>query len=668
MSRRSSSGRFASAVAAANIASSTASPSSTSSRSVGRPRVHNARDDVAASRRQTLSVALSSASASSPAPAPRAASSLPDFSKHEVQMALFEHTLAVNAQPDGSSSSSSSSSSTSSSSASSTPTGTSLIEGANSAYEALTAMVRATGARRAPKATSSKRSEFAEADASERAAAFHEFVTECPTGNFVDFLDEVYGGDNPHFSWTQDAGQISAPTDVGDDDVQEQDDSSACKRARVDTASDSAAVSTSLSSSSAASTQASSSSSSSSSASTSTTTSTSVACNLTLEFYASMAKTAEDMLLRCVDPACALLRKDHRLKAKESSTAKMPSLDNFPKFRDPNDKLMSDPYEFLVRLERQLKFYDLDTARYGTVLVNCVPDRLMQDWIEQNILATCTTWDEIKRRFRQKYDDPNIKNKLIVQLQGCHQAMSARVHQYTEEYQSLVVRVSGGAPIDTFTNINQCERGFIPLIREKLASYRAEQTQRQGFGFEFKTLADLYQAAATIESGLAPLPGRFERTEQKVGRRRAAQLNNVQDGPITTEPAVNKIEMNARGQPVNVNKKNKPRASSATLSSSSNSSPAPASGGRGGFRGRGGFTRGRGGFRGGRAGRGSHGNSNTSVTSSGHTSTPAAQPRGLTQSHTPSGASNFGGECFNCHRRGHRAQDCPLQSNAQSHL
>ena len=291
----------------------------------------------------------------------------------------------------------------------------------------------------------------------------------------------------------------------------------------------------------------------------------------------------------------------------------------------------------------------------------------MQDWIEQNILATCTTWDEIKRRFRQKYDDPNIKNKLIVQLQGCHQAMSARVHQYTEEYQSLVVRVSGGAPIDTFTNINQCERGFIPLIREKLASYRAEQTQRQGFGFEFKTLADLYQAAATIESGLARCLVDSSERNRKWAADVLRSSTMWQDGPITTEPAVNKIEMNARGQPVNVNKKNKPRASSATLSSSSNSSPAPASGGRGGFRGRGGFTRGRGGFRGGRAGRGSYGNSNTSATSSGHTSTPAAQPRGLTQSHTPSGASNFGGECFNCHRRGHRAQDCPLQSNAQSH-
>ena len=100
----------------------------------------------------------------------------------------------------------------------------------------------ATGARRASKTTSSKRSEFAEADASERADAFHEFVKECPTGNFVDFLDEVYGGDNPHFlvdgSVSTIGGTNQCAKDDDDDDVQEQDDSSACKRVRVDTASD----------------------------------------------------------------------------------------------------------------------------------------------------------------------------------------------------------------------------------------------------------------------------------------------------------------------------------------------------------------------------------------------------------------------------------------------
>jgi len=551
-----------------------------------------------------------------------------------------------------------------------------MIVAADSAYEALAMMVRATGARRAPRSVVGKRTEFADADESERASAFADFVAECPTGNFVDFLDEVYRGDNPEFLWARnDAQHTEAPdavadeneNDVDDDDVQEQD-GAAAKRARVDTP---APPSNSTSTAASTSASASSSSSSSSSSSTSTTSSVASPCNLTLEFYTSMAKAAEDMLLRCVDPTCALQRKDHRAKVKESSTAKMPSLDNFPKFRDPKDKLMEDPYEFLVRLERQLKFYDLDTARYGTVLVNCVPDRLMQDWIEQNILATCTTWEEIKRRFRQKYDDPAIKNKLIVQLRNCHQAMSERVHQYTEQYQSLVVRVSGGAPIDTLTNINQCESGFIPLIREKLASYRAEQTQRQGFGFEFKTLADLYQAAATIESGLAPLPGRFDRdrthAEQKVNRRRAAQLNNVQSGSTTntSQPAVNKIEMNG-GQPVNVNKKNKSRATSAsTLSSSGGSSTSSSE--RGGFRGRGGFSRGRGGFRGrGRGGRGGYNNSNTNTAAS--SSSSQQQQRGVSQTHTPSGASTFGGLCFNCHERGHRAQDCPLQSKAQSRL
>ena len=156
---------------------------------------------------------------------------------------------------------------------------------------------------------------------------------------------------------------------------------------------------------------------------------------------------------------------------------------------DPNDKLMADPYEFLVRLERQLKFYDIDTARYGTVLVNCVPDRLMQDWIEQNILATCTTWDEIKHRFRQKYDDPNIKNKLIVQLarlSSGHVRASASVHGEV----SVARRTrQWGRTLSTRSRTSIVRARLYSAHSRKACVYRAEQTQRQGFGFEFKTLA-----------------------------------------------------------------------------------------------------------------------------------------------------------------------------------
>lgn len=380
-----------------------------------------------------------------------------------------------------------------------------------------------------------------------------------------------------------------------------------------------------------------------------------------------MSKSADEMLLKCVDPTCSLLRKDHPVKStrdSSSSTFKMPSIDNFPKFRDPKDKLMHDPYEFLAKLERQLKFHGVDIDRYGTVLVNCVDDRLQQDWIESNILTTCTSWEEIKRRFRERYDDPTIKNKLILELEGCHQEMNERVFQYTEKYQSLVVRVSGGAPIDTNTNIVMCERGFIPIIREKLAAFRADQTQKQQFAFEFKTLADLYKAAATIESGLAPRPGRYRRTEHKVAQRRNARVNNVQStstgqtSSVNSSPSIHKIEINAHGQPVNVNKKHK--AKSRSSNSSSTTGTLSSSGSlRGGLSQRGGISRGginhhaRGGHMHNTV---SHGNERMSLRTDRDT-----QHRGL-QSNQSSQASTFGGECFNCHRRGHRASECPLKT------
>ena len=317
----------------------------------------------------------------------------------------------------------------------------------------------------------------------------------------------------------------------------------------------------------------------------------------------SMAKLDKDMLMNCLEPTCPLQRKDHPLRVtSDPSSYRMPSAGSFPTFRDPKDKMMHDPYEFLTKLDRQLKLHAVPPERYGSVLVSCMTDRLHQDWIESNILTTCKTWDEVKMRFRQRYDDPQIKNDLMLQLEKCTQSLHERVYTYTERYQALVVRVSSGAPIDTSTNIVMCERGFIPTIREKLAQYRASETQKQQQPYEFKSLSDLYNVAATVESGLAPRPGRYRASESPHRSRRGGarfsrrgRINNVQTQRASTPPpaAVNKIEMNEKGKPFNANKKHKKRV---RMTSPPPSSTGSSRGGySGGNRGRGGAFRGRGG-------------------------------------------------------------------------
>ena len=139
----------------------------------------------------------------------------------------------------------------------------------------------------------------------------------------------------------------------------------------------------------------------------------------------------------------------------------MPSRDHFPLFRDPNDTLMRDPSEFLVQLERQLKYCSVPLERYSTVLVACLPERLMQERVERDVVATCTSWDDMKLRFRQMYEDTNYKQDLMMQLDRCTQSMTERVGQYTERYQALLVRIHSGTVFDIGTNIVGCERGSI---------------------------------------------------------------------------------------------------------------------------------------------------------------------------------------------------------------
>ena len=389
---------------------------------------------------------------------------------------------------------------------------------------------------------------------------------------------------------------------------------------------------------------------------------TPVKCKFTFENYTSMAKQDKDMNQACIDPACDLLRREHALKAAiDPLSFRMPSKENFPTFRDPKDKLMHDPYEYLSKLNRAMRIQGVPPERYGHALLMGITDRLQQEWIETNLLATNTSWDEVQRRFKEQYDDPALRNQLMLQLEKCTQHMSERVYEYTERYQSLVVRVSGGAPIDNQMNIVSCERGFIPAIREKLASFRAGETQKLGHSFEFTTLMSLYKAAATCETGLEPRPGRAQAADRARPARRGrsyrggARVYNVQPTEQAM-PAVHKIEMDGGGRPVNTNKKHKRKVSFSSPAATSSLENAR---GRGGgilkYRGGGGSFRGRG------------GRLNIDGTATPQHSTSSSRPdrhtvrRGQSNG-TAQHRAPFDGECYNCHKHGHRAIECPARS------
>ena len=197
-------------------------------------------------------------------------------------------------------------------------------------------------------------------------------------------------------------------------------------------------------------------------------------CKYTFVDYTHMSKQASDMLLPCINSKCKLLRQEHDRSSGEGD--KLPDIKNFPTFRDEKDELMKDPYEFLTKLERLMEFYSIRGKKRGQLLLQCVPDRVLQDSVQANIIKPSRSWVEMKRRFIEKFDDPTLKNKLFVELEHCAQEMKERVHAYTQRFHNLVCRIACGKPTDTLSNIVACERGFIPAIRAELAKYRVSRT------------------------------------------------------------------------------------------------------------------------------------------------------------------------------------------------
>jgi hypothetical protein len=349
----------------------------------------------------------------------------------------------------------------------------------------------------------------------------------------------------------------------------------------------------------------------------------SASCKFSFEDYARMCRTAEEMNLHCIEPGCHLLRRQH-LKSSTETTFKMPSRDNFPTFRDPHDKLLNDPFEFLQKLERALKLHSVPPKQYGSVLVSCINDRIQQEWVETNLLAVCPDWSDVKRKFQLKYTDARMKSALLLELDDCTQEHSEPVYQYTERFNSLVCRIASGLPIDTQSNIIVCERGFIPRIRQEISKYRASKTTEIQRPFEFRTLQELYESAKIIETGLQPIEGRHK------PKRFSHEQDLSQPHPTAFDRTKRQRTWNAPPGPTT--------ALSAALTPSAPPLRAAEHGGR------------------------TDSSQRTSFSSAVGGLTPIV-PNPHHGSSTYGPPSEFRGHCFGCQRRGHRIRDCPSRAN-----
>jgi hypothetical protein len=138
-------------------------------------------------------------------------------------------------------------------------------------------------------------------------------------------------------------------------------------------------------------------------------------CRLSYDEATRFCTEAADFLRPC--NLCSVPNLDHPRKASTSSSSsssysdasyRLPSMDQFPKFRDPKDKQMLDPSLFFNRLERAFDLYSVPDRLKQRVLIACVKDELMQKWVEDNIVAVNLDWSKTKDVFTAKYTDAQL--------------------------------------------------------------------------------------------------------------------------------------------------------------------------------------------------------------------------------------------------------------------
>ena len=95
----------------------------------------------------------------------------------------------------------------------------------------------------------------------------------------------------------------------------------------------------------------------------------------------------------------------------------MPSKDQFPIFRDPSEEDMRDPRLFFRKLLRRCQFHNVPKEYYvRKVLVACMPNDPLAQWVEDNIILADLSWDEAMVLFTVIHTDTQLENQLLDRL------------------------------------------------------------------------------------------------------------------------------------------------------------------------------------------------------------------------------------------------------------
>ena len=285
-------------------------------------------------------------------------------------------------------------------------------------------------------------------------------------------------------------------------------------------------------------------------------------CNFTLDDYVKMyAATPSKMKGPCLHPTCSILCMDHAKAATGEITAKLPPSSEFPKYKDPANPQMREAGEFIALLTRKLNLHNVHESRRAAVLVSCLPDRIMQEQVERDLIPKAPTYIQLAKLFVAEYGDKNKKDKLQEQLDACVQYKHESAQQYYERWMSIALRLYGDlVQTDTADHILLLERGYVRALRTQLAMYRAMNGKQ-----EFSSIIELSKAAVQLERGLHPRKGKASEKDDDVVLPSKPTRQRIYR---RLQPRIDKNEM-VQGQPVNVNKNASPRSIETTKGSNS---------------------------------------------------------------------------------------------------
>ena len=230
-----------------------------------------------------------------------------------------------------------------------------------------------------------------------------------------------------------------------------------------------------------------------------------------------------------------------------------------------NRPVFYDALSFMEALNRMIKTRNLPRTHWEFALLNACYDTQVQRWIEEYIVSKGLSWSRIEDIFINQF----TKHDARLQWQRDYDNISMKdsryrtVDAYAQRFIALVRRLSYSS--SDISVVERMERGITDelraeLQREKQSRLLCQITAAQSSTsevvhstvFVFNDIYALYDTLTSLERSLAAY-GKGKSSYGPV--RKGRYYSRGRDS--RTPPTVNKLELDAQGQPRNVNKKRK---------------------------------------------------------------------------------------------------------------